>query len=82
MKYNLYCIKDNLSEFMAPTADYNDQTAKRNFALLLQKSDGVLNANPGDYDLYRVASFDAQTGKIEPLAFLEFIAHGSDMINA
>lgn len=82
MKYGVYAIKDNLSEFMAPTIDFNDNTAKRNFALILQNSDGVLHANPGDYDLYKIAEYDASTGALSPLAFLEFVAHGKDMINA
>ena len=55
MKYQVYCFFDKQAGlFMAPMIDINEATAKRNFAMQVNKSSGSMNFSPSDYDLYRM----------------------------
>lgn len=65
MKLNVYCMRDSMTGFLTPTFDYSDSTAIRNFSFAMNRKDTLFNANPKDYDLFCVGSFDSDTGKIE-----------------
>lgn len=77
MKYGLYSIRDSLNGYGTPLCDFNDSTAKRNFqsAFIAHKV-----ATPGDYDLFRIGSFDVDTGCISPEANPVLIMRGIDTI--
>lgn len=75
MLRNIYCIKDNKSGFLTPTPDENDATAMRNFEHALMQNT-VLGTHGTDFDLYKVAVFDTESGRIEPLSQPEFIMAG------
>lgn len=64
MKRPVYCIRDKKSGFIQPTVDQNDETAKRNFAFAVQRSDSIFLAFPDDYDLYKVGEFDSDSGEM------------------
>lgn len=66
MILNFYSLKDELVGFNAPQLMENDDVAIRNIrgAVLNTK---VLSDNAKDYSLYKIGSFDTETGHIVPL---------------
>lgn len=80
MVYGIYSIRDNLVGFMSPVVDVNENTARRNFARAVNQADSALDFSPNDFDLYKLGSFDDQTGVIEPCLPIEFIEHGTNMV--
>ena len=81
MKYQVYCFFDKQAGlFMAPMIDINEATAKRNFAMQVNKSSGSMNFSPSDYDLYRMGTFTDNTGVIECESPFEFICNGSSVV--
>lgn len=67
MKFGIYCVRDVKSGFQTPTAQVNDAVAVRGFASAVLNSDSVLFTHASDFALYKVADFDADTGRITPL---------------
>lgn len=64
MKLSVYAIRDNKVGFMQPFVDSNDASAMRGFGFAVN-GQGVMSYSPADYDLFRVGSFDTDTGKLE-----------------
>ena len=60
-------MRDVKSGFQTPTAQVNDAVAIRGFASAVLNSDSVLFTHASDFALYKVAEFDADTGRITPL---------------
>ncbi len=67
MVFGIYCVRDVKSGFQTPTAQVNDAVAIRGFASAVINSDSVLFTHASDFALYKVAEFDADTGRITPL---------------
>lgn len=79
MKYNLYGVRDIKSNmFWQPQMDTNDETAKRGFAMMINGSDlrQITGFAPGDFDLYRLGSFDSETGEVVSIKPIEYIING------
>lgn len=77
MIYGLYSIRDVKTGFMTPVMEANDQAAQRNFYHSVQNSEGILYTFSQDFTLYRIADFDAETGKITPLVPIVQVADGA-----
>lgn len=74
----VFAIRDVTVGFMNPMVDISEATAKRNFTFAINNPDnGVMNFAPGDYDLYKIGSFDDESGELIPLPVPELIVHGS-----
>ena len=60
----------------------NDGTAQRWFAMLVNNPDPNFSVSfaPHDYELYKIGSFDSQTGKISASKELEFIVSGECLV--
>lgn len=67
MVFGIYCVRDVKSGFQTPAAQVNDAVAIRGFASAVLNSDSVLFTHASDFALYKVAEFDADTGRITPL---------------
>ena len=67
MVFGIYCVRDVKSGFQTPTAQVNDAVAIRGFASAVLNSDSVLFTHASDFALYKVAEFDADTGRITSL---------------
>lgn len=82
MKYGIYSIRDLLNGFSVPMCDFNDSTSKRNFKNALSSNQ---NANRGDYDLFRIGSFDVDTGivtpEINPVLIMRGVDVGKDVVD-
>lgn len=64
MKYGLYSIRDLLVGFNGVSIDFSDDSARRNFAHAVNRSDSLFNSHPEHYVLYKVGEFDSHTGEI------------------
>lgn len=67
MKFGIYCVRDVKAGFQTPTCQVNDPVAIRGFASAVMQSDSVLFTHAQDFALYKVGTFDADTGRCEPL---------------
>lgn len=76
MKFGLYTVLDNKTGFLPVQVDQNDAAAARNFAHAIMQTGTILNTHAEDYELFKVATFDTETGVVEPLDVKELIAEG------
>lgn len=78
MKVPVYSVRDVNVGFMNPMCDVNDNSAKRNFAYAINNTD-LMSFSPADYDLFRVGSFDSDTGVFDVLPIPELLVHGASV---
>lgn len=67
MKFNVYCMRDEMTGFLTPTFEQNDNVAIRNFKFAMNRPDTLLFANAKHFDLYCIGTFDTESGKIESI---------------
>lgn len=64
MTYGLFSVKDELtSHFLAPVMMMNEDEAKRQFKSQVNNIQ-LWKDNPSDFSLYKLGSFDEDTGEI------------------
>lgn len=80
MKYPIYSYRDIKSGFGSPVVDQSDVTAIRGFSYAINGSNGIMNFSPSDFDLYKIGTFDSDTGVIVPETVPILIANGSSMV--
>ena len=80
MTFNVYAIRDIHTGFLSPTFEINDAVAMRNFSHAVQQSESVLFTHASDYSLFRVGTFDADTGRLEPEQLPALICEGKDVL--
>lgn len=78
MIYNVYSIRDSLTGFLSITLDQNDASAMRNFRHAMTNTSSLMHTHPKDYDLYRLGTFDTETGVISDIDKV-MIASGASM---
>ena len=67
MQYVLVSIKDSVAGFYRdPACVTNTDVAQRSFADTVQNPESPMAKHPGDYDLYKVGTFDDADGQIKP----------------
>lgn len=76
MKVGIYCIWDRRTSWMTPTFDMNDASATRNFEAALFHEDSLFNTHYQDFALYRLGSFDSDTGLIAAFEEPSFLIDG------
>lgn len=79
MIYGVFSIRDLKTGFLSVTVDVSDASAKRGFEHATRKPDSLFFTHPSDYSLYRVGSFDTDTGvltSIDP----DLICHATDFV--
>ena len=64
MIYGVYAIKDAKTAFMSCNVDYNDASAIRNFEHAVMAPDSLMRSHPADYTLYRLGSYNTESGII------------------
>ncbi len=77
MEYPVYSIRDSRTGFMAPTLDQNDDAAARNFLFAVKNSRDVMGAFPDEFSLYRLGTFDTESGVFSPESVPVHVAVGS-----
>lgn len=81
MIIDVFSIKDAKVGFMAPLTEVNSRVAIRNFAQSTKASGSVLGFSPADFTLYRIGTFDCESGLISPLLTPEYVASAEDFID-
>lgn len=71
----VYCIRDVKVGYAAPYVHTNNESAQRDFSYKLHNNE-VLGFSPSDYSLYRIGTFDSESGRLTP-EDPEFIVEGS-----
>lgn len=65
MIYGMYSVKDLKTGYLPPTFDMNDLSAMRNFEHACMNEESLFFTHPSDYQLFKVGSFDTESGDIE-----------------
>lgn len=82
MEYPVYSIRDSRTGFMAPTLDQNDDAASRNFLFAVKNSRDVMGAYPDEFSLYRLGTFNTESGVFFPEPVPVHVAVGSSAFTA
>lgn len=61
------CMRDQLSGFMNPFVATNEKIAERDFKIVINDDSQSLYHNPQHFDLYKIGSFDTETGIISSI---------------
>lgn len=80
MTYGLFSIRDHLGSFGAVFGHATEHTAKRYFGRIVTNTDSDAAFSPADFDLYRVGSFDDQSGLVSVVSPPEFVCSGLDVL--
>lgn len=71
MIYNFYAIKDLKVGYLEPKIEMNDDVAVRSFFHACSNVESIFYTNPGDFQLWKLGSYDTDTGSLEKdLVFL------------
>jgi len=80
MKLHLIAVRDDATEsYMNPFVVAHLGMAIRSFMDELKAEDSVIGKHPKDYDLYRLGTFDQETGELT--SEQERIARGRDHVS-
>lgn len=66
MTFGVYAVRDVKVGFQSITIQPNDPVAVRGFESTVMQSDSILKTHAKDFALYRLGSFDADTGRLVP----------------
>lgn len=77
MVYGVYAFRDNKTSFGQIWNDYNDDSAKRGFAMMMVNSNGLLGFAPQDFDLFKIGEFDSETGQLDPVWPIQYLVGGN-----
>lgn len=80
MTLNIYAIRDAKSGYMSPTFELNDAVAMRNFEHACLNSDSLLFSHFEDFDLYRIGTYDTDSGCISDVVPQQFICSGASAL--
>ena len=80
MIYGVYAIKDAKTSFMPCNVDYNDASAIRNFEHAVMAPDSLMRSHAADYTLYRLGSYNTETGIILSKADPQQIADAASVV--
>lgn len=80
MIYGVYAIKDAKTSFMPCNVDYNDASAIRNFEHAVMAPDSLMRSHPADYTLYRLGSYNTDSGIIVSEADPQQIADAASVV--
>lgn len=76
MKYPLTSIRDSKIGFYPAQCEESVESAKRNFSMAINNSNGLMGFAPGDFTLFHVADFDSEKGVVEPVIPIEELVSG------
>lgn len=82
ISYSVYSIRDVRTGFLTPTVEINDDVAMRNFAHAVCTGDTVFWSHAADFALYRIGSFDVDTGRLTPEQLPVLLYEAVDAIRA
>lgn len=81
MIYGVYSMRDVKTGFMSPVVEPNDDAAARNFYHSVSVSEGILFTYASDFDLYKLGTFDSDSGLLSPIVPPILVAQGSHALS-
>lgn len=79
MIFEVFSIRDLNAGFNQPFCEVNARVAKRNFAYAVNNSD-LPGFAPGDFDLYKLGTFDSNTGMFSSEELPSLVCHGTEVM--
>lgn len=79
MKFGVYVIKDTKVGFMRPFVQPNDAVAVREFTNIVNDGSSLISVNYKDMELYKLGTFDDNTGIIE--SKVEYLVKAVDVFS-
>ena len=76
MIYGMYAIRDTKTGFLPPQCDLNDNSAIRNFEHACTDKNSLMYTHGSDYELYKIAEYDTESGNIIECKPNMFLASG------
>lgn len=73
MILNVYSVRDALTGYMSPTFEVSDPVAMRNFEYAVRNTESLLGSHPEHYSLFKIGTYDSDTGVLNSLNPQEFI---------
>lgn len=81
MIYPMFVIRDSKIGYLTPIMlENNDATALRNFSTMLADDHSVIKLHASDFSLYRIGSFDTESGIVDSLDAPLFIADAVSIV--
>lgn len=81
MKYDIYSYRDKVTGFGLLMLDVNEQSAVRGFTFAVNGKYDLMTFKPSDFDLYRVGTFDNNTGVISAESIPVMICNGESVVS-
>lgn len=80
MKYGIYVMRDAKVGFLQQfLLEECEEIAVRNFQYAMQRPDTIFEAFTQDFDLYKLGSFDNETGAIELSPVPQLVVSGASV---
>ena len=79
MTYPIYSVRDLKGDFYAPRIEQNDESAIRWFSMTVNTPETLTYFAPSDFQLFRIGSFDSESGLISPLNLPVLLISGNDV---
>lgn len=80
MILGVFSVRDVHTGFLPVTCEHNDESAKRNFRHACRNVDSLFFSHAKDYDLYKVGTFNTDTGALDFLVPPQLILSAADCI--
>lgn len=80
MTLGVYAMRDLKTEFISPVCSANDEVARRNFESAISQSQDVLFTHREDFQLFKIGSFNTESGVLTPEKLPILIADGKDVV--
>lgn len=73
MKFNLYTIKDELSEFYPGMMPFEEDAQAKRWFRDQVKGNTMMSSNPEDYSIWKTGEINTKTGTVVGLVFPELV---------
>ena len=81
MLKNIYVVQDKAAKaFHQPVLSDTDATALRAFRAASLNPESFLNKFPDDHDLFRVGTFNVETGEVKPISPIVLVGRARDYV--
>lgn len=79
MIYSIFSVRDLKGDFYSPRIEQNDVSAIRWFSMTVNTPETLTNFAPADFQLYRIGTFNSETGLITPLNLPVLLISGNEV---
>lgn len=82
MIYPVYALRDAAAHaFLAPALNSSDESARRDLArTVASDTTGMIGFKPSDFDLYRIGTYDSETGLLSPLSPVVLVVNAAALV--